>query len=287
LGFAVGPLLAGLLFEHYTRWLFWGQAAMTFCSAMLIALLIRDATPDEEERQRIIADKSRVKEQAAEGSLLRQLARSPLVTVFALLAAAYAFSYSQINYILPLQMDDLFGISRGAKYFGVVWSLNGVCVFLFSPLAVLVFKRFPALFNMSVTGLLYFLGFSLYAMLHDIWLMYALVALWSAGEVVAATNSGVFIANHSPLSHRARFQSIYDVIHGLGRSFGPLVMGQYLVGHDIDSAWLIIGAICGVTSLAFFLMHRAVLAREQRQGEAPAAFGKEEGGKALALSKLH
>ncbi len=256
LGFAVGPFLAGMMFEHHTPWLFWGQSILTFCSALLIALLIKDATPDEAERQRIAADKSRAQEQAAEGSLLRQLFRSPLILFFAMLAAVYAFSYSQINYILPLQMDDLFGLSKGAKYFGAVWSLNGVCVFFLTPLAVLAFKRFPPLFNMALSGLFYLFGFALYSFWHDIRLMYLLVALWSAGEVVAATNSGVFIASHSPISHRARFQSVYDVVHGLGRSLGPLVMGFYLQGHGIDSAWLIIGGASGLAALGFFLMNR-------------------------------
>jgi len=287
LGFAVGPMLAGLMFENYTRWLFFGQASMTLCAALLIGLLIRDATPGEEERKRVAADKSRAREQAQQGSLLRQLARSPLVAAFALLASAYAFSYSQINYILPLQMADLFGISRGARYFGVVWSLNGLCVFLFAPLAVLVFKRFPPLFNMAVTGLMYCLGFGLYAALHEIGMMYGLVALWSAGEVVAATNSGVFIANHSPISHRARFQSLYDVIQGLGRSFGPLVMGSYLTGHEINSAWLVLGGICGAAAAAFFIMNRLVLARERKSQGLPAAFGPEDRANALVLSKTH
>jgi MFS family permease len=262
LGFAFGPLIAGLLFENYTRWIFWGEAFLNLCAMILIAIFIKDTLPDESEIAAIACDESRAKEIATGESLFKSLLHTPVVIFFAVFAAFYAFAYSQLGFVLPLHMEDLFGIGSGSKYYGVVWSLNGVMVFLLTPVAVLILKKKNPLFNLSLAGICLAAGIGLYSVIAGLAFFYLLAVVWSAGEVIAVTNTGVFIADHSPISHRARYQSVFDIIQGSGRAMGPMIIGAYLMGHTYADAWRLVGVLCLVASLAFLIIYKIVAKKE-------------------------
>ena len=87
-------------------------------------------------------------------------------------------------------------------------------------------------------------------------LLLSLVLVWTVGEILCNTNSGVFIANHAPASHRARYQSIYDIIQNLGKAAGPFLMGFYLLGHSYQQGWLFVSGLCLLAALGLILLQR-------------------------------
>lgn len=255
LGLAVGPLIAGFLFENHTAWIFWGQGIINFSALLIIIFGLKDVEITKEQLDAISSDESRKEEMASDESFMTELLKRPVIIIFAAIITIYAFSYSQISYMMALHLEDLFGIGLGSKYIGVIWSINGICVFAITPLAVYFFKRFDSLFNVAIAGLGYAIGFGLYAFTNNIICIWLLVIVWSAGEVMSSANAGVFIANNSPASHRARFQSIYDIVQGLGRASGPLLMGMFLTGHTIPQAWFLVGCLCLFASISFFILN--------------------------------
>lgn len=254
LGYAFGPLIAGLLFIHHTAWLFWGQALMGMASLLLLALYIRDARPDRAALEAIAADPSRRREQASSASWLRQLLSDPRFLLFCLLTAMFAFSYSQMAYILPLDMARIFGVESGSRAYGLVWSVNAALVVALTPLVVLLSRRKPPLFNMIIAALCYTVGFGAYAWARQLWLIYALAVLWSLGEVYCFANASVFMAGHAPATHRARYQSVYEALNAAGRASGPLLMGRFLIGRAYNQGWLLAGAVCLLAAAGFLLM---------------------------------
>jgi MFS family permease len=54
----------------------------------------------------------------------------------------------------------------------------------------------------------------------------------------------VFIAEHSPASHVARFQSQYDMARSVGRGVGPLLFGQLLMALNYRQVWTINALAC-------------------------------------------
>ena len=173
---------------------------------------------------------------------------------FAVCASALAFSYSQVSFMLPLQMEDIFGISAGAKYYGFLCSLNCIYVVLATPFLVLITKKLNPLVNMAISGILCTFGFGLYGTTDELMLFYLFTLIWTTGEIVSATNTGVYIANHSPITHRARFQSVFDMIQGTGRAVGPLLIGFFLAGHTINQAWALVGFICLASGILLFIL---------------------------------
>lgn len=256
IGGAIGPMLAGLLFENHTAWIFFGEALLNLVALTLIFFLIKDTKPDEATLAAIATDASRSSEVASSETLLRVLLRSPLLLFFAACASVLAFGYSQVSFMLPLQMEDIFGIGDGARYFGMLFSLNCIVVVIGTPFLVLFTKRNSPIANMAVSGVLYMIGFGLYATTERLLLFAFFVVIWTCGEIVSATNTGVYIANHSPVTHRARFQSIFDIIQGTGRAIGPLVIGYYLIAHTIPEAWILVAILCLFASIALYGLHR-------------------------------
>lgn len=256
IGGAIGPMIAGLLFENHTAWIFFGEALLNLVALTLIFLLIKDTKPDEATLAAIATDTSRSSEAASSETLLRVLLRSPLLLFFAACASVLAFGYSQVSFMLPLQMEDIFGIGDGARYFGMLFSLNCIVVVIGTPFLVLLTKRNSPIANMAVSGVLYMIGFGLYAATERLLLFAFFVVIWTCGEIVSATNTGVYIANHSPVTHRARFQSIFDIIQGTGRAIGPLVIGYYLIAHTIPEAWVLVAILCLFASIALYGLHR-------------------------------
>lgn len=49
IGVAVGPLIAGILYKNYVKWIFWGDALTTFISIVLIAFLLKESKPKDLE----------------------------------------------------------------------------------------------------------------------------------------------------------------------------------------------------------------------------------------------
>jgi len=172
------------------------------------------------------------------------------------MGVCYAFSYSQLSYVMPLHFEELFGVAAGSKYMGAMWSINGFVVFAVTPIMVLLFKKKNPLFNTSIAGIGYGIGFCLYAFTQNIIIIFLLVIIWSCGEVLAAANTGVFIANNSPITHRARFQSIYEIVQGIGRAFGPLLMGYFLLDHDFSQAWLLVSLISLFAVAGYYIMYK-------------------------------
>lgn len=79
IGFSVGPLLAGFLYENYLMWLFLGDALTTFVSIGLVLIFIPETKPTKEA-----IEKSRFKtfESAEEGSLFAALLKRPTLLIF-------------------------------------------------------------------------------------------------------------------------------------------------------------------------------------------------------------
>ena len=268
LGYAIGPMLAGFLFENHTRWIFWGQALLSLVAVSLIAFKIdnkvmaeakmrqleRNNGSDDSEYVNYDSERS-LTVTGKDESLFAALRKTPVVLIFACFAIFPSFAYSQMGYVMPLHMSDVFGVGDGSKFYGVIWSLNGIIVAVATPLTVLALKKFHPLMNISLAAALYAVGFGSYAFAKELIFFYLLVLVWSTAEVIVATNSGVFIANNAPTTHRARFQSIYDVIQATGRALSPLIMATFITTHTFGECWLLAGGGCLFASCGYLLLY--------------------------------
>jgi len=250
IGIAIGPLVAGILFEKYTSWIFWGDAISGFVAVALVTALVQDTTPTHEDYARI-AESGRHGEMAAQGPILKILFQKQILLVFVIFCAALSFVYAQTGFALPLQMSQYFGIGDGARYYGILMSVNGLVVVIFTPILVILTKAFNPIINLSMASICYMIGFGMYSISRNISSFIIFTVIWTIGEVISATNTSVYIANRTPISHRARLQSIYDIIQGLGRAAGPMAIGYFLLDFSVEKSWILAGILCFIAALSF------------------------------------
>lgn len=81
--------------------------------------------------------------------------------------------------------------------------------------------------------------------------------IWTFGEIVNATNEQVYVANHTPMSHRGRFNAILPLIGGLGFALSSPVTGRVIEGAGLGPAWILLGAVALAVAGGFLLVDRS------------------------------
>ena len=230
LGFALGPLLAGFLYESHAKWLFFGDAGTTLLSVIFVIALVPETLGTSKP------DNTRILEKPEKGSALRLLYKRPILMIFVVLLAVPWFIYGQHTFTLPLFAKELYPGS-GASLYGKMMSLNAIIVVLCTVPIINLTRRFRPVTNVAINALLYALGFGMLAFFTSPPAFYISVLIWTAGEILGATNVEVFTANHTPSSHRGRFSSILPLISGSGRALSPWLTGAFLLNRPTYYAW--------------------------------------------------
>lgn len=263
LGFAFGPLIAGFLFENAMSWLFWGNAIAVLASLALVIAFIPETRPTESQlRDSLKSDSS---EKAHEGGLLSALRSRAFLVIFVGITTWYGFVYAQHRFALPLQLERIFA-GGGARLYGILMTLNAVLVILFNAPLVAALRRFRPIVNVAIAGFLYFVGFGMIALIRSPALFLVSTAIWTFGEIVNATNEEVYVANHTPMSHRGRFKAILPLIGGFGFAISSPIIGRLIEWTGLRPVWILLGMVALVAACGLlFLDHR-----ERRASERPA-----------------
>lgn len=256
-GLAFGYTVAGYLFENYTNWLFWGDGITSIASLALVVIFIKDTRPSKDEIEAINAS-DRLDEKEEKGSIISALLKRPFLLAFVVINSIIGFVYNQHGFILPLHMEQLFP-ENGAEYFGKVMAINTVIVVVLTPVIMLLTRKLKPVVNVAIASLTYIIGFGMMGVQDGLWVFFVSVFIWTTGEIIATTNTGVYISNHSPVNHRGRFNSIIGIIQSVGRSAAPFFMGLYLKFHSNSQGWLLtasVGIVAFVLLCILFMVER-------------------------------
>ena len=285
IGFAVGPILGGLLFERHLAWVFWGDALTTLLGLGLVLRYVHlprmpvagvsdampsggadgagvtdgagGATPGMDPPGEGAGDASPIPLTEAErhvtGTALQVLFARPVLLVFSLLNFGFTFVYSQWAFLLPMQTAEAFG-AKGAAFYGLLAGANGLLVIVLTPLVTRATHRTPYLRGMFYGGLLYAVSLGALCFVSGKPAYLLLIGLFTLGEVFCTLNAGTFTSVHTPASHRGRLSAITNSIGGAGYALGPAVMGQVVASVRLQGAWLVVGAVGLAAALSMLAM---------------------------------
>jgi len=254
MGLAFSFLMAGYLFNHQWRLLFIGDGITTLLGLIPFVLFVGESKPTEEE-VKVIDASNRDGEKTVDGSVFLALIRRPFLFWFVVINTFVGFVYHQHGFLMPLHLSELFA-NDGPIFFGHIMSVNTVLVILFTPIIMTITKNMPPIINVTIASVAYVFGFGMMAFTTSLPWFYLAAVIWTAGEIIATVNTGVYISNHSPVNHRGRFSSIIGLIQFSGRSGAPAIMGLYLMRHTRAEAWLLVGGIALICAIAFYLLYR-------------------------------
>ncbi len=220
LGFALGTTIAGLLFAQARPWIFWGETLTILVTVGLLAFLVPETKPARHEEES--ADGTEV---AHQGGLWSALAARPHLLFFSLMMALIWLAYSQVWFGAPLWLDEVHGPEAGPALYGVVMAFTAIVVLVVTPLVTRWFSgRSPALV-IAVGTLFLGIGFLLFLWAAWVPLLFFAGFVLTVGEVLWATGAPAYMANHSPVTHRGRFNSMLTTVQGTGSMAGPWLGG--------------------------------------------------------------
>jgi MFS family permease len=249
IGFSVGPLLAGFLYKNYITWLFLGDAFTTFISIALVAIFVPETIPLKEKLTELKSEKL---ESAVEGSLLSAMLKRPTLVIFSFIMVIYFIVFSQFNFGLSIQVGDIFK-NNSSTIFGTLMTVNALMCSILTVFITSATRNIKASLSISIGGVLYAIGFGMIFFINSYIMFILSTVIWTLGEIIVSTNTSVYIANHTPITHRGRFNSVFPIIRKLGFIVGPLFAGYFVKLTNIKSLWILVG---GLSIIAAAMMYR-------------------------------
>lgn len=235
-GFAIGPSIAGFLYYNYTQLIFFGNAGSIIISLILIGFFVKETAPTEEEieNSKNISDD----EAAEDASVIRALVKRPTLLFFLIGRTLNQLVYATIGFAIPLQMAKTFGDKQGTELYGLLLSFTGIVVITLTIPAIKATSKIKPVLNIAMAGVFYAVGFGMLGFINSFWLFLLSGLIFTIGEIIEVTNAGVYVANHSPINHRGRFNAIIPIVTGMGSTFGPKIFGLIIDSHGLTTMWV-------------------------------------------------
>lgn len=247
LGIVFAPTLGGLLFNNYLWLSFLISGLAVLSSTVLIFLYV----PKTVEKAKI----TNTYEAQESGSMLGVLKTRKILLVYIVIACISSIVYAQFNYLLPIQMDEVF-LTEGALFFGMLTSINGFVVICCTPILTQWTLNWADLDRVRLGTLLEIVGICSYFFYRGSLPLYILsMIVFTLGEILNTLGSSPYISKRVPATHRGRFVSISNIFTTLSSSLGSAVIGRIVVLYTFREGWIFV-AVIGVVLMLLLQVYR-------------------------------
>ncbi|AGF55287.1 MULTISPECIES: MDR family MFS transporter [Clostridium] len=241
IGVAVGPIVAGFLFNNYISLLFILDALTSFIAIIIFYIYI-----DETKPKLNVKEDENSKEKEETGNLLQILLKRPQLTLFMIFNMFYCFAYTQISFSMPMMLNEVFG-TEGTTKFGYLMSINALTVIFLTVIIITITRRLTTLVNIILAGIFYAIGFGMIGIIGNSFFLYIIsTIIWSIGEVIASTNNGVYIANNSPKNFRARISAVSNLTYAISISLATSLVGRFIDSYGLNKVWTLVFVVVAV-----------------------------------------
>lgn len=239
LGFAISPVLAGLLAGHDYLYLFLGDGLTTLLFGLLILFGFRETRPAEAAHHAA---------HTSPAGRLRQLKRAPILLWFSFITLFFGMIYMQGNVTLPIDMNSH---GLGPEQYGMAISINGILIVLLTiPISSMAVK-WPRFETISIAVIFTAVGFGFTAFADTFFLFALSIAIWTLGEIAATSVAPSIIADLSPVELRGLYQGIFGSAWGLSFFLGPILGGWVFDAHGAGTLW----AACFILGLCISIAY--------------------------------
>ncbi len=251
IGFAIGPLIAGYLFNSYVRLMFFGDGLTLLLASFLVIFTLKETKPTDDDVKKL----NNTKEQVDSRSFIKALIARPNLIIFSFLTILMFFVFSQFTFGLPRHATFIDKI-QGPKIYGSLMTTNAIVVIAFTTIILGITRKLSSIKSMALGGFLYFIGFGMLRYVNVFYLMFVSTFIWSLGEILISTNTSVYIMNHTPANQRGKFNSIFPLIRKIASGASPLVAGFIIDKYkgNIPQMWLFYGLIAGIGMIGFIII---------------------------------
>lgn len=237
IGFALGPMIAGFLYRSHLPWIFIGDAMTSLISIFLVGIYVKETIPKHHHSVDNF-ENMRHYEKPVKGGLFAALIKRPVLILFLTIMIVYSFVYAQHVFSLPIQVDEFFP-ENGPKFFGILMTVNALTIVFFTPIVTGFTMKLKPITMIFLGGIQFAIGFGMLYFINTLHLIIISTILWSVGEVFVTTNSGVYFTDNTPISHRGRFNAVFQIITGSGFALAPILTGAFIDARGIKMVWIL------------------------------------------------
>ena len=152
-------------------------------------------------------------------------------------------------------MDEMF-FEQGAVFFGMLTSINGAVVILFTPLLTHLTLYWDDLKRIIFGTLLQIIGISSYFFYKTELPLYMIsMVVFTLGEILNTLGSSPYISKRMPASHRGRFTAINNIVSNVSASAANKIIGKVIVMYTFREAWILVFGI-GLVLQIMLLFYR-------------------------------
>lgn len=248
LGLVLSPTIGGLLFENYLWLAFILTGLATLSSTILIILFIKRLSVEK-------GNVSAYEEKRENESVFRILRERKTLILYALVCGFGGIVYAQFNYLLPLNMETLYG-AKGATIFGMLTSTNAIVVIIATPLITTFLSRLMDVRKILIGESLIVLGLFGYRFVQGAMVPYfILMILFTIGEVFNTLGHQPYMTRRIPSTHWGRVNSFVNTVNGLFAGVGNVFIGKIVDVKGYDMAWLAVGVLGAVAIILVVMLN--------------------------------
>jgi MFS family permease len=243
IGLVLAPTIGGLLFANHLNLAFLINSFSTFLSSLLIFNFIKDVTRIKDHS---VAGLYETSEQH-HTSIFTILSDRKLLLYYISLIAVMGVVYAQFNFLIPLNLEQLYG-AQGAIIFGTITSVNCLVVIFGTPLMTTWFKNMRDVRKILWGEIFISLGLGMYIFIQgNIPFYYLSIVIFTIGEVFETLGKQPYISRRVPASHRGRVASFSMIFGQLIGAFSQRGIGWIIDQQGVVFTWyviMVIGIVC-------------------------------------------
>lgn len=168
--------------------------------------------------------------------------------------AVYQFSYTQFNFLIPLNMESLYD-AGGAVYFGLMTSLNGLVVIVGTPILTKAAARLHDNTKLALGQILVWFSLGMYLFIQGMVPMYYVsMAIFTVGEILTTLGSYPYLTRRIPASHRGRISSVSSIFLGISMYGSQWIIGGLLEYGSLMCAWKLIACVGLLGTICYMIL---------------------------------
>ncbi len=254
LSWMIGPTIGGIVANINFFYLFVIDAVISCLVAVIIFRTIPETKPEAHAHA---AGESLWQTVSGYRIVLKDTAFMAFMVAGMLMLIVYQQMYSTLS----VYLRDNHGTSPSG--YGFLMTTSAITVVLFQFWVSRLIRHRAPFLMMAFGTLFYMIGFSLFGIVAAYVLFMLNIVIITIGEMIVVPTSQSIAANFAPETMRGRYMAIFGLSWAIPSTIGPGAAGYILDHFNPNLLWFIGGALCGLSAIAYYLLHLRLRSRPE------------------------
>ena len=246
LSWIIGPTIGGFLASIDFFYLFVIDSIISCVVAVIVFRSIPETKPEPRAHEQ---SESFLKTITGYRFVVRDTAFMSFIVANILMLIVYQQMYGSLS----VYLRDNHAISP--QGYGFLMTTSAITVVLFQFWLTRTIKHRPPFLLMAFGTIFYMIGFFLFGIFTTFVLFALNIVIITIGEMIVVPTSQALIAGFAPEDMRGRYMAVAGLSWAIPSTIGPGAAGYILDNFNPNLLWYIGGALCGLSIIAYYLLH--------------------------------